>query len=61
MQDILTNAPFILTFLGGVAFSQMTIGTQPTITFLWLVLAGMIITNSELFMKLIGKGVSTHG
>jgi hypothetical protein len=60
MEDILKNAPFILTFLGGVIVAQMTLGEKATTTFLILVLAGMILTNANSFLALIGRGISGH-
>lgn len=53
MQNVTKQLPFVIAFLVAVMFMSMFLGEKVTNNFLLLVLAGMIITNSDKVINLM--------
>lgn len=55
MQKFTGSLSFIIFFLVITLFIQMIFGESVTTSFLWLVLASMIVLNANAFTNLLGK------
>lgn len=55
MQTFFNSFTFLIGFMFTSIFMQMLFGKEVLTKFLWLVLAGMILTNIDSFMKVIGN------
>lgn len=53
LQQFFTSYTFIVGFMILCIFAQMTLGAEFLNKFLWLVLIGMILTNTDKFKELI--------
>lgn len=58
MQDFTRQLPFIVAFLIAILFVQMMMGEKVTNYLLVLVLAGMVVKNSDKVIKLM-NGVTS--
>jgi len=58
MKEFTRQLPFIVAFLIAILFIQMMLGEKVTNYLLMLVLAGMIVKNSDKFTKLL-NGVTS--
>lgn len=55
MKDFTGSLQFIVFFLVMVVIITMTLGEKVATAFLWLVLAGMVLTNADKMVKLMDR------
>ena len=59
MNKLFNNFTFILAFMVFMVFWNMIFGKKSTETLLWLILLGMVLTNSNQLSNMLKSGVST--
>lgn len=58
MNKLYSNFSFIVGFMVFIVFWNMTFGEKPTRYLLVLILAGMVLTNTNKFSRLLGTKTS---